>query len=130
MIKNVFGKIYLPLTWFILIQVLLCLPGSSIPDTDKFFVPNFDKVVHISLYGGLVGLWCYYLYLRNLSSHKLVRLFFLVFFLAAFNGILMEYVQRCCIPGRSFDLGDIVADLLGCSFAYGICNIKLLKTKT
>ncbi len=130
MIKRLFGTPYLPIAWFILIQVLLCLPGSSIPSTDDFLVPDIDKAVHVTLYGGLVGMWCFYCYLKNFAVRKLVRLYFLIFLLAGFNGILMEFVQRCCIPQRSFDLSDIIADLTGCSVAYGICNIKLLKITT
>jgi VanZ family protein len=40
----------------------------------------------------------------------------------------MEYIQLYYIPGRSFDKGDIIADIVGASLAYGLSNIKLLKT--
>jgi VanZ family protein len=30
-------------------------------------------------------------------------------------GIIMEFVQKFYIPYRSFDIGDIIADAIGCS---------------
>jgi len=33
-------------------------------------------------------------------------------------GILMEIVQKYFIPFRSFDLGDIIADGIGCAAGY------------
>jgi len=35
-----------------------------------------------------------------------------------FYGIAMEFVQKYFIPFRSFDLGDIIADGIGCAAGY------------
>ncbi len=129
MIKRLFGSVFLSITWTILIQILMCIPGSDLPKSGLFSIPHFDKLVHVILFGTLVGLWCYYFYLRQKPFDKLKTLFFLVFLVAAANGIIMEFVQRDYIPNRSFDEGDIIADLLASSIAYGICNIKLLATQ-
>jgi len=107
-------------------QILLCLPGNNFPSNGLFGIPHFDKFIHVILFGGFVGLWCYYLAGRIQLQQQLKRLFFLVFLFAAFNGILIEYIQFYFIPFRSFDDGDIIADLLAASIAYGICNVKLL----
>lgn len=125
--KKYFGKLFIPLAWTIFIQVLLCLPGSTLPDTGGFLtIPNLDKVVHIIIFGTLVGLWCFY-FSRKISSPSKLRLtFFIVFLLAAFNGIIIEYIQKYYIPNRTFDQGDIIADILSAAIAYGICNVKLL----
>ncbi len=128
MINNLFRKLFVPLGWTILIQVLLCLPGSSLPDPDSFHIPNLDKIVHITLFGGFVYLWCYYFYRRQKSPKTLKILFFWVYVIACFNGVLMEFIQRDYIPGRSFDLADIIADMAGAGLAYGLSNIKLLRT--
>jgi len=127
-INSLFRKLFVPLAWTVFIQVLLCLPGSSLPDTDSFHIPSLDKIVHIMLFGGFVFLWCYYFQARQKSPKTLKIIFFWVYAAACFNGVLMEFVQRDYIPGRSFDLGDIIADMAGAGLAYGISNIKLLKT--
>lgn len=106
-------------------QVVLCLPGSTIPDTKGFPIPEFDKIVHIFLFGALVGLWCFFLSKRSMDDKKLKGAFFIVYLLAAFNGIIIEFIQRDFIPNRSFDQGDIIADVLSASIAYGICTLQL-----
>lgn len=125
--KKYFAKLYVPVAWTIFIQVLLCLPGSTLPDTGGMFnIPDLDKLVHITLFGTLVGLWCFYLSKKELSRGRLKISFFCIFLFAAFNGIAIEYVQKNFIPNRSFDQGDIIGDLLGAGIAYGICNVRLL----
>jgi VanZ family protein len=116
------------ISWTIAIQVLLCLPGSSIPSGGLFNIPQLDKAVHFILFGGCTALWCYFFYLKKQPAASLKTIFFFVYLLVAANGILLEFVQRDYIPNRSFDLGDIIADVLSASIAYGICNIKLIKT--
>jgi VanZ family protein len=107
-------------------QILLCLPGNNFPSSDLFEIPELDKIVHVAFFGAFVILWCYFFYLRIINQRKLNLAFFLVFLFAAFNGIIIEYIQAGFIPFRSFDEGDIIADLIGASVAYGICNVKLL----
>jgi hypothetical protein len=128
-INRILSKAFLPITWTILIQVLLCLPGTSIPSGGFFFsIPELDKIAHIILFGCFTAFWCYYYYLNGKSPIKLKTIFFVVYLLAAANGIILEFIQRNYIPNRSFDQGDIIADLAASSIAYGLCNIKLLKT--
>ncbi|MFT3936951.1 MAG: VanZ family protein [Chitinophagaceae bacterium] len=128
MIKRLFSTVILPIAWFILIQVLLCLPGSDIPSGGMFDIPNLDKIVHVGLFGGLTFLWCYYFYLKGKTPTQLKTIFFIIYLLTCANGIILEFVQRDYIPNRSFDLGDIIADVLAASVAYGICNIRFIKT--
>jgi VanZ family protein len=112
------------IVWTILIQVLLCLPGSAIPSKGIFSTPQIDKFVHIILFGGFTWLWSYWLYRRG--ADNLVLLFFIIYIIAAADGIVLEFVQRDYIPNRSFDPVDIIADMSGASIAYGICNIRYL----
>ncbi len=128
MIKHLLSKPFAAIAWTILIQVLLCLPGSTIPSCGLFEIPQLDKIVHITLFGGFTGFWCYFYYLKGTPPGKLKTIFFIIYILASTNGIILEFIQRDYIPNRSFDLGDIIADMIGSSIAYGICNIKLLKT--
>lgn len=128
MINRLLSKSFWAIAWTIMIQVLLCLPGSTLPSGGLFNIPNLDKIVHIVLFGGFTGLWCYYYFLKGKPPAKLKTIFFIVYLVAAVNGIALEFIQRDYIPNRSFDQGDIIADVLASSIAYGICNIRLLRT--
>lgn len=124
--KKLTGKLFVPLAWTIFIEVLLCLPGSALPDEAGFHIPNIDKVAHVIIFGAFVGFWCLYFSWKVQTHEKLKVIFFCVFIAAAINGIAIEYIQKYYIPNRSFDQGDIIADLLSAGIGYGICNIKLL----
>ncbi len=69
--------------------------------------------MHISLFGGFVFFWNFYLSKRPLSAVQLLRWFFLIFVLANVFGIGMEFVQKYFIPFRDFDTEDIIADMIG-----------------
>jgi len=129
-LKRLLSKAPVPIAWTILIQVLLCLPGSTLPSGGVFNIPQLDKIIHSLLFGGFTGLWCYYYFLRGKSPGSLKTIFFIVYLLAITNGIILEYVQRDYIPNRSFDEADIIVDVIASSIAYGCCNIKLLKTNS
>ena len=126
-LKKYLSALYIPICWSLVIGVLLALPGSMIPDAGKFKIPDFDKIVHIGLFGGFVLLWCLHLSTRGLQQKKLRAWFFCIFIIAAVYGIGMEYVQKYFIPNRDFELGDIIADLIGAGLAYGVSNLGLLE---
>ena len=126
-LRKYFGKIFWPITWTLVIGVLLAMPGSMLPNETHFTIPQFDKIVHISLFGGFVFLWNLYLSSRPIPLSRLLRLFFLIFLLAEAYGIGMEYVQKYYIPGRDFDEADIIADIIGAGLAYGISTTTLLR---
>jgi VanZ family protein len=127
-LQKKFGKLFFPIAWSVIIAILLALPGSMLPSESKFSIPQFDKIVHISLFGGFVFLWNLYLSNRPAALLQLLRRFFLIFILATIYGIGMEYVQKS-IPGRDFDLADIIADMIGAGLAYGISNLLLIREK-
>ena len=126
LLKKWFSRLYIPIGWTLLIGVLLTLPGSMLPDERRFRIPQFDKIVHIGLFSGFVFLWCLWLSTRGLPQKRLLRAFFVIFILAAVYGTGMEYIQKYFIPHRDFELGDILADLVGASLAYGVSNLYFL----
>ena len=99
--------------WFLLSTVLLCLPGSRFPKYNWLSEIQFDKWVHIGLFGVLVVLCCWGFWSRKkeVTTHTKAFVLFAVF--ATLYGISMEYVQEGFIPNRSFDTGDIWADAAG-----------------
>jgi VanZ family protein len=119
--KNV-SSIVFAVIWFLLVTTLLCIPGTRLPKItwqDKIWL---DKWVHIFLFMILVILWSkLYSHKKNTqsASHKI---FFKIMVVGCFYGIAMEFVQKYFIPFRSFDLGDIIADGVGClaGFFYSI----------
>jgi VanZ family protein len=127
LLKKYLGNVYIPLLWTLVIGILLSLPGSVLPSESSFSIPQFDKFVHIGLFGGFVFLWNLFLSTRYTHlSKKLLRLFFYVFVLANIYGIGMEFVQKYFIPLRDFDEADIIADMIGAGLSYGICNMVLV----
>jgi VanZ family protein len=127
-LKKYLGNIYTPIIWSVLIGILLTLPGSVLPNEGSFKIPQFDKIVHMGMFGGFVFSWNLYLSTRPIAPKRLLRLFFLVFLLGIAYGIGSEYVQKYFIPLRDFDEADIIADMIGASLAYGLSNISLLRT--
>jgi hypothetical protein len=125
-LRKHFGKLYIPVTWTILVIVGCCLPGSMVPDERGFKIPNFDKFVHLAMFGGFVFLWNLYLTNRPIPLPKLLRLFFLFYMLSNLLGISMEIVQKYWIPGRDYDTYDIIADMFGAGIGYGLSEMFLI----
>ena len=94
--------------WLIISTILLTLPGSKFPKEDWLSKIWFDKWVHIFLFALLAWLWC-----MDLPRKTKLR-FIIVGILSLVYGTGMEFVQGGLIPNRSFDIGDIIADAVGC----------------
>ncbi|HKP31904.1 MAG TPA: VanZ family protein [Chitinophagaceae bacterium] len=107
----------LPVVWSIITTILLSLPGSMFQgDGTLFNIPNADKIAHLILFSGLVFLWIFFDYRKNNLKSGALEWFVVV--LVSSYGIVMEYVQFYFIPKRSFDKGDIVADVVGSLIGY------------
>ena len=85
-------------------------------DGTLFNIPNADKIAHLILFSGLVFLWIFFDYRKNNLKSGALEWFVVV--LVSSYGIVMEYVQFYFIPKRSFDKGDIVADVVGSLIGY------------
>jgi len=113
MIRSILSYKFFPLSWTIFTIVLLCLPGSIVPGTGIFAVKNLDKIVHVILFGMNVLFWGWHYTSSKLPAPKLRLIFVKTAVAMSVLGIIMEYVQLYFIPNRSFDTGDIVADIVG-----------------
>jgi VanZ family protein len=127
--KKYLGKIGFPIAWTLIIGILLALPGSMLPSEQKFTIPQFDKFVHIGLFGGFVFLWNLYISNRPADLHRQLRRFFIVFLLANIYGIGMEFIQKYFIPLRDFDEADIIADMIGAGLSYGLSHLLLIRAE-
>jgi VanZ family protein len=128
-LKKYFSSLYIPVLWTCIVGTLCCLPGSMLPNEEHFPIPQFDKFVHITFFGGFVFLWNLYEASRVRDLQKLLRLFFLWYVLGNIFGIGIEYIQKYWIPGRDYDQADIIADMIGAGLAYGVSTLWLIKSK-
>ena len=117
------------ITWFILILVLICLPGSKIPTVETWLNDiYFDKWVHAGLFGMLVFLFIYPIYKKLILPLKVKKIwaFIKIAIAAVIWGVATEFIQKFFIPDRSFDIYDLAADTAGILVAYNWCRIKYL----
>lgn len=110
------------LIWFIIIFILLTLPGSDLPSSSFLTEIDFDKFVHISLFSIFVFLISYpFIKNKNLYTGTYI----LIAVLALVYGILMEFVQKYFAIGRSCDVLDMVADACGCALGFFYAKWRL-----
>src|SRR5215213_4583807 len=109
-------KLIVPLGWTIFTQILVSIPGKFLSGPGLFSIPHLDKVAHVILFAGLSVAWIIFFHFRTVATKKYVP--FIVLLLLAAYGVSIEYYQLNFIPNRSFDVGDIVADVCGAVCGY------------
>jgi H+/Cl- antiporter ClcA len=102
------------IAWIIISIILLTLPGSSFPKENWLDKIWFDKWVHIGMFSILVTLWCWALQKKYSDGARLRTTFIWIGLIGLIYGSGMEFVQKYFIINRSFEIGDIIADGLGC----------------
>lgn len=112
--RNFIG--FLALMWLIAVTVLLILPGKDLPELDLFGILT-DKVIHASVYAGVVLLFSFYV-LMGEERYRTMLIYVCLF--AILHGIIMEFVQKYFAVNRAFDVLDMLADAIGCVIAFGI----------
>ncbi|MDI3320269.1 VanZ family protein [Pinibacter soli] len=130
MLKFLFKTPVVPVFWTLMIQVLLCLPGSAIPQSSWLDAIHIDKIVHVILFGGLVVTWALFLNRNRFFSNQLTKFLLILFLFSTANGILLEFVQKYYIPNRSFDLYDIMADACGAAAGFLFSFIYFSKSRS
>lgn len=106
------------IAWFLISTWLLTIPGNKLPQENWLDKIGFDKVVHITMFALMTGLWCMALGGNRSAATEKKKLFATVAIVWFLYGIAMEFIQRYCIPNRSFDVWDIVADGGGCVIGF------------
>jgi len=117
------------LTWLLMVTILLCIPGSTLPKINWHDKIWLDKWVHFFLFLILVLFWCR-AYLIKRSKINVKKIFFTITFLSVIYGIGMEIVQHYFVPFRSFDYGDMIADALGSVAGYFFSINRFRKNNT
>ncbi len=122
-----FSRFIPGITWFLVVLVLICLPGRDLPETSWLDRIHFDKFVHAVLFGGIV-LGFARPYFRTTLPATLKQQWLLRLTLATIVwGLATECIQLYFIPGRAFDLADWLADALGALLVYGVCRNRMGK---
>jgi VanZ family protein len=120
-------KLIVPLGWTIFTQILVSIPGKFLEGPGLFSIPHLDKVAHVILFGGMSIFWIIFFHFRKDASKKYIPVL-IVLMLAAY-GVAIEYYQLNFIPNRSFDVGDIVADVCGAMCGYLATILILQRTQ-
>jgi VanZ family protein len=104
--------------WFLFSCVAFFIPGVALPDADWFGKISLDKIIHIGLFTVMVLLWCLPLFQKPAFTSRIPSLLIVIPFVFFGYSILVEFIQHFFIPGRSFDLVDILADGIGCLIGF------------
>jgi hypothetical protein len=118
LLNNIKPSFVPAVAWLIISIILLTLPGSAFPKENWLDKIWLDKWIHIGLFAILVTLWCRAMLKRNSDGIKLRTFFIWIGLTSLAYGIIMEFVQEYLVPNRSFDVGDIIADGIGCTLGF------------
>ncbi|MEO1486673.1 MAG: VanZ family protein [Bacteroidota bacterium] len=100
--------------WVTLITVLSLVSFSEL-DTDTVQIPFADKITHFVFYFGFVVLGSFWLGRRQ--SEFILKRVMVVFALGIAYGGFMELMQLAFTEDRAAEWTDMLANLLGATFA-------------
>ena len=101
MLKKILFFLYL-----LLITFLSLLPSQDLPDVKLFM--HADKVIHLCMYAGFTFLLLWAWPQKFTGIRQLIPLLAIILW-----GLLMETLQSFTHLGRTFDLTDLLANILG-----------------
>ena len=126
--KKLSFKKFIPgIAWFFVVLVLVCLPGQDIPKIGWLSEINFDKAVHVAVFGLLTVLFCWPFNNSSLPNKERLQYFIKIAIATIIWGLTTEVIQKFFVPGRSFDMFDWAADSLGALLAFWFCKKKFIK---
>ena len=116
----------LVIAWTIVIFWATLTPAESLPESGLFDFPFFDKIAHFGLFVVFSYLLSGALWHRAQVNIAKSTRFFLAFTIAFVMSLLIEFLQKL-IPGRDFEILDILANLAGTVVGFLVWEMKLLK---
>lgn len=117
----------LPILWAVFILILSLVSGKNLPEVSLWEWVSVDKLAHAFMYGMLVFLLT--TGLKRQYSNGWLRYYAksTAFWIGMFYGLLLEIMQLLISFDRSFEVGDIVANSVGC--VLGIFGFMLIYGK-
>jgi VanZ family protein len=117
--KNIFSILVA-----IIIMYLSLTSAHTFDKVPEFNIPYFDKIVHFSMYFGLMLM----ITIENRKSIKSVKQLFLIGLIPLSYGILIEFLQSALTVSRNGNVFDAMADYAGILVWIFLCLlIKPLK---
>ena len=106
-----FTKAHVPaILWTLFIATSCLLPASAFEDFTFDSLLELDKLIHLTLFFVFVVLWALAINQRNkLTSNIKVTLLIT----SILYGIAIELIQSNTHYGRSYELGDVIANTIG-----------------
>jgi VanZ family protein len=113
--KNIPFKYFLPgIAWFFVVGILTLMPASDVPQVSWMDnIPNFDKLVHAGLFGGLAFLFALPLLKSGFTEKQKINYSIKISLAVIVWGITIEFLQKFYVASRDFDLLDWAADTVG-----------------
>ena len=123
-------KKFIPgIIWLGVVLTLVIIPGKELPESEFLFKINFDKFVHVGIFGLLAVLFCWPFYKTNIDSKKKIRNFIIIALLTSVFGYCTELMQKYWAEGRTYDLMDWLADSTGALGAFVFCRMFFISKK-
>lgn len=128
--RILFQKFIPAILWFLLVLVLICLPGQEFSEIDNWSVwlkkIYFDKWVHAGLFAVMMVLFALPFRSTAHTLNKKKSIYLLIALLTSIWGLLTECIQLY-VPFRSFEWIDWAADSFGALI--GLYFMRLFPTK-
>lgn len=122
-----FVKFIPAIIWFGVVLVLIWIPGHDLPHSEFLFKIDFDKFVHVGIFGLLAVLFCWPLFKTAIPRNKKIAYFIAIAILTSAFGYCTELIQKYWAEGRSYDLMDWLADTGGALAAFIFCRIYFIR---
>ena len=114
------------IVWFLVVLVLLCMPGKDLPSSNWFNIFYLDKWVHTGIFGLLSLLFMLPFAVSPIKHKEKLQYFIGIAIATSVWGLTTEFMQKYLVSGRSFDLVDWAADSLGAFTSFIICRKKYI----
>jgi VanZ family protein len=102
-----------PWIWAALIFLAYSIPGKNLDQFDPWNLFQYDKAIHLTLFGVFSFLLCYFFSLKYAGKASFWRNYFPAMLIALCYGSVLEYFQSDWFSGRFTDPGDFIANALG-----------------
>jgi len=112
--------------WTLVIFWATLTPSDSLPDSGLFEFPYFDKVAHLGLFLVFAFLLCGALWYRGGAFLRKIPKFSVTMLMVLLLSIFIEFTQKM-IPGRDYEILDILANLTGALIGFLAFELKLKK---
>ena len=116
------------ITWFVIVLVLVCLPGYDLPRSQDWMHKLYlDKWIHTTIFGILAFLFMFPIGRSGLPKKEKGAYFIKICISVFIWGITTELIQKYFVPGRAYEIADWVSDGIGAIIALFICRNKFSK---